>query len=113
MRDSVLNEVVEPCFAPFFLAKLLGKHNSYYDLQSLDPVTQLTFLSVVSILHPVWALAAIWKMSIGVRHVPPKALFANLQQLKTYSQGHSGTARAKRYQKGEWPMPFVLWAKIE
>ncbi|CAK9102760.1 unnamed protein product [Durusdinium trenchii] len=40
-------------------------------------------------------------MSIGVRHVPPKALFANLQQLKTYSQGHSGTARAKRYQKGE------------
>ncbi|CAJ1421723.1 unnamed protein product [Effrenium voratum] len=29
--------VVEPCFAPFFLAKLLGKHNSYYDLRSLDP----------------------------------------------------------------------------
>lgn len=29
--------VVEPCFAPFFLAKLLGRHNSYYDLQSLDP----------------------------------------------------------------------------
>lgn len=31
-------EVVEPCFATFFLAKLLGKHNFYYDLQSLDPV---------------------------------------------------------------------------
>ncbi|CAE7330384.1 UPL6 [Symbiodinium natans] len=29
--------VVEPSFAPFFLAKILGKHNSYYDLQSLDP----------------------------------------------------------------------------
>jgi ubiquitin-protein ligase E3 C len=29
--------VVEPCFAPFFIAKLLGRHNSYYDLQSLDP----------------------------------------------------------------------------
>lgn len=29
--------VVEPCFATFFLAKLLGKHNFYYDLQSLDP----------------------------------------------------------------------------
>jgi ubiquitin-protein ligase E3 C len=29
--------VVDPCFAPFFLAKLLGKTNSYYDLQSLDP----------------------------------------------------------------------------
>jgi len=29
--------VVEPCFAPFFLAKLLGRHNTYYDLQSLDP----------------------------------------------------------------------------
>lgn len=29
--------VVEPCFASFFLAKLLGKHNFYYDLQSLDP----------------------------------------------------------------------------
>jgi len=29
--------VVEPCFAPFFLARLLGRHNSYYDLQTLDP----------------------------------------------------------------------------
>lgn len=29
--------VVEPCFAQFFLAKLLGRHNSYYDLQTLDP----------------------------------------------------------------------------
>lgn len=29
--------VVEPCFVPFFLAKLLGRHNSYYDMQSLDP----------------------------------------------------------------------------
>jgi len=29
--------VVEPCFALFFIAKLLGRHNSYYDLQSLDP----------------------------------------------------------------------------
>ena len=34
-------EVVEPCFATFFLAKLLGKHNFYYDLQSLDPVAGL------------------------------------------------------------------------
>ncbi|CAE8634531.1 unnamed protein product [Polarella glacialis] len=29
--------VVDPSFAPFFLAKLLGRHNSYYDLESLDP----------------------------------------------------------------------------
>lgn len=29
--------VVDPLFAPFFLAKLLGRHNSYYDLQTLDP----------------------------------------------------------------------------
>ena len=33
--------MVEPCFATFFLAKLLGKHNFYYDLQSLDPVAGL------------------------------------------------------------------------
>eukprot|EP00928_Gymnodinium_smaydae_P077060 TRINITY_DN601_c0_g1_i6.p1 TRINITY_DN601_c0_g1~~TRINITY_DN601_c0_g1_i6.p1 ORF type:complete len:734 (+),score=158.08 TRINITY_DN601_c0_g1_i6:1599-3800(+) len=29
--------VLEPSFAPFFLAKLQGRRNSYYDLQSLDP----------------------------------------------------------------------------
>ena len=29
--------VVETQFASFFLSKLLGKRNSYYDLQSLDP----------------------------------------------------------------------------
>eukprot|EP00927_Polykrikos_kofoidii_P066927 TRINITY_DN62487_c0_g1_i1.p1 TRINITY_DN62487_c0_g1~~TRINITY_DN62487_c0_g1_i1.p1 ORF type:complete len:1059 (-),score=181.98 TRINITY_DN62487_c0_g1_i1:64-3240(-) len=35
---AIFEEVcVEPSFAPFFLAKLLGKHNSYYDLASLDP----------------------------------------------------------------------------
>ncbi|CAE7830021.1 AKHSDH1 [Symbiodinium sp. CCMP2592] len=34
------SQVVEPSFAPFFLAKILGKHNSYYDLQSLDPVAR-------------------------------------------------------------------------
>ena len=47
---AALRQVVEPCFAPFFLTKLLGKHNFYYDLQTLDP-----------------------------------PLFANLQQLKSYS----------------------------
>ena len=34
------SQVVEPSFAPFFLAKILGKHNSYYDLQSLDPAAR-------------------------------------------------------------------------
>ena len=36
----VIGQVVEPSFAPFFLAKILGKHNSYYDLQSLDPAAK-------------------------------------------------------------------------
>ncbi len=39
LLQKIKRQVVEPCFATFFLAKLLGKHNFYYDLQSLDPVT--------------------------------------------------------------------------
>ena len=67
------SQVVEPSFAPFFLAKILGKHNSYYDLQSLDPVARKhrTHTHMNNCL-PFAMRAA-------------QALFGNLQQLKVYS----------------------------